>query len=232
MLKSILRATGILQNLERVKSELEQEANIQLKSAKITSKHLAMISVWALVSAFVGILAVIVGICLGYALLAPIYGSAVALGLLFVLLVILALGAALIVRSKLAEIPPRPPLKFPQIMEDSSAERVAERPKDPSWSHALRSDNSMPATSNTSDPLFNWLFSVARDAAPSGNTGNPQVDQLFTTLKPKAEAVASEAMSIAVERLRHGDRKTMLAILGGAAFVGWLASRQTKPIRR
>lgn len=71
-----------------------------------------------------------------------------------------------------------------------------------------------------------------RQPCHRGNTGSQQVDQLLTTLKPKAEAVASEAMSIAVEKLRNGDRKTMIGILGAAAFLGWIASRQSKPIRK
>jgi hypothetical protein len=229
MLKSILNATGIIQNLERVKSELEQEANVQLQSAKTIGGHIAMISVWALISGIVGLLALIVAICLVYALLAPLYGPVTALAVLFLLLVIVSLVGAAIVWSKAAKIPIRPQLKLPQILQASSTGAAADSPSVSSWSHTSRAGDPVPPSSLTADPLFNWLFSVARDAAPSGNTGNQQVDLLFTALKPKAEAVASEAMTIAVERLRHGDRKTMIAILGAAALVGWIASRQTKP---
>jgi hypothetical protein len=232
MLKSILNATGIIQNLERVKSELEQEANIQLESAKTISEHIAVISVWALVAVIVGILAVIVAICLIYAWLAPTYGSVAALAMLFLLLALFFLIAAVVVRSKYAQIPARPSLKLPRILEPSVPGAAAERPSVASWSNSRRTDDPASSSNIAADPLFNWLFSVAREAAPSGNTGNQQVDQLFTTLKPQAEAVASEAVNIAVERLRHGDRKTMIAILGAAAFVGWMASRQSKPIRK
>jgi hypothetical protein len=232
MLRSLLHATGIIQNLERVKSELEREANIQLESAKTISEHIAVISVWALVSVIVGILAVIVAICLIYAWLAPIYGPVTALGVLFLLLALFSVIGAVIVRSKYAQIPARPSLKLPRILKPSVPGAAAERPSVASWSNSRRMDDPEYPSSVAGDPLFNWLFSVAREAAPSGKTGNQQVDQLFNTLKPKAEAVASEAMNIAVERLRHGDRKTMIAILGGAVFVGWMASRRSKPIRK
>jgi len=67
---------------------------------------------------------------------------------------------------------------------------------------------------------------VARQAVPSGNTSSSHIDQLFATLKPRAEVVASEALTMAVQQLRSGDRKTVLAILGTGVFVGWLASRR------
>jgi hypothetical protein len=232
MLKSILHATGIIQNLERVKSELEREANIQLESAKTISKHIAVISVWALVSVIVGIIAIIVAICLIYAWLAPTYGPVTALAVLFLLLALFSVIAVVIARSKYAQIPAQPSLKLPRILEPSVPGAAAERPSVSSWSNSGKMDDPEYPSNVAGDPLFNWLFSVAREAAPSGKTGNQQVDQLFTTLKPKAEAVASEAMTIAVERLRHGDRKTMIAILGGAVFVGWMASRRRKPISK
>lgn len=232
MLKSILNATGIIQNLERVKSELEQEANVQIQSAKTISGRIAIISVWALISGIVGLLALIVAICLVYALLAPLYGPVTALTVLFLLLALISIVGAVIVRSKAAKIPVRPQLKLPQILQASSTGAATDSPSVSSSNNTGRAGDPVSPSSITADPLFNWLFSVAREAAPSGNTGNQQVDQLFTALKPKAEAVASEAMTIAVERLRRGDRKTMIAILGAAAFVGWIASRQGKPIRK
>ena len=77
-----------------------------------------------------------------------------------------------------------------------------------------------PASSSVvSDPLFDWLFSVAKQATPTGNTGNPPIDQLFDTLKPAAQVVANEAIAMAIRKLRTGDRKT-LAILGTGFLVG------------
>ena len=231
MLKSILNATGIIQNLERAKSELEQEATVQLNAAKTISGHIAILSIWALFAGIGGLLAVILAICLVYAWLAPAYGPVAALGVLFFILALFSLFAISMVRSKAAQIPKRPSIKFPRLLESSHPHVATENPD-----VSPRRDTTLPypppQTSRTADPLFNWLFDVARDAAPSGQTGNPQIDQLFTTLKPKAEEVASEAMNLAVDKLRHGDRKTMVAILGAATFVGWIASRQRKPTRK
>ena len=231
MLKSILNATGIIQKLERAKSELEQEANVQLNAAKTISGHIAILSIWALIAGMGGLLAVILAICLIYAWLAPTYGPVTALTVLFLILAMFSLFAVLKVRSKADQIPTRPSFKFPRLLEPSHPNVAGKTPEVSS-----REDTTMPypplQTSRTADPLFNWLFDVARDAAPSGHTGNPQIDQLFATLKPKAEEVASEAMTLAVDKLRYGDRKTMIAILGAATFVGWIASRHRKPISK
>ena len=231
MLKSILNATGILQKLERAKSELEHEANVQLNAAKTITGHVAILSAWALVAGVGGLLSVILAICLIYAWLAPTYGPVAALTVLFFILALGSLFAVSVVRSKAAQIPKRPSIKFPRLLDSSDPIGGGEKPN-----VSAREDTTLPypppQPSRTGDPLFNWLFDVAREAAPSGHTGNPQIDQLFATLKPKAEEVASEAMSLAVDKLRYGDRKTMIAILGAATFVGWIASRQRTPTRK
>ena len=233
MLKSILNATGIIQNLERVKSELEQEANVQISAAKTLSGHIAILSMWALGAGIGGLLAVILAICLIYAWLAPTYGPVTALTVLFLILALFSLFAVSRVRSKAAQIPHRPPIKFPRLLGSSDPIGAGEQSTVSSMNDTThKMGYSTPISSPTADPLFNWLFDVAREAAPSGNTGNSQIDQLFTTLKPKAEEVASEAMTLAVDKLRYGDRKTMIAILGAATFVGWIASRHRKPISK
>lgn len=232
MLKSILNATGIIQKLERAKSELEQEANVQLNAAKTISGHVVILSAWALVAGIGGLLAVILAICLIYAWLAPTYGPVAALTVLFFILALLSLFAVSMVRSKAAQIPKRPSIKFPQLLEPSDTNDAAQKAPNSTMNDPHKMGYSPPRSSSNGDPLFNWLFDVAREAAPSGNTGNPQIDQLFTTLKPKAEEVASEAMNLAVDKLRYGDRKTMIAILGAATFVGWIASRKRKPLHK
>jgi hypothetical protein len=226
MLKSIFQSLGIVRNLERMKSELEQEANIQIKSARTITGHLAAISAWVTVSAFIAVLSVIVGICWIFAWLAASYGATTALGILFVLLLSLSIIGALIARSKYAQIPSRPSIKLPRIVDPSVSNRDMANSPVASRESEQRSYASPTSSSIVADPLFDWLYSVAREAAPSGNTGSSHVDQLFNTLKPRAEAVAGEAMTMAIQQLRSGDRKTMLAILGAGVFVGWLASRR------
>ena len=223
MLKSILRSVGVPQNLERIKAELEQEANVQIRSVKTATRNVATISAWAVLSVFVGVLAAIVGICLIFAWLAPTYGAVTALAILFILLLSLAIVGILMARSKYTEMPTRPRLSLPAIWEPVSAVPPSQDlPQD----SMQRNYDGAASSSAVSDSLFDWLFSVARQATPTGNTGSPPIDQLFTTLKPRAEVMASEAMTMALRKLRTGDRKTMLAILGTGVLVGWLAARQ------
>ena len=128
MLRSIFQSLGIVQNLERIRSELEQEANVQVQSARTITGHIAALSAWVVLSAFIGVLSVIVGICWIFAWLAASYGAPTVLGILFVLLLSLSIIGALIARSKYAQIPSRPPIKLPRIVNPSmiTGERAKE----------------------------------------------------------------------------------------------------------
>lgn len=223
MLKSILNATGIPQNLERFRTELEREASVQIQSVKSVGSHIAMASIWGFIAVVLVILALITGVFLAYALLEPLYGRVGALSVIFVVLAIISLSGAMIARAKVAAIPARPELKLPHLFQEATHVASSESPYTSTSSNndlVMKSPGSL-----SGDPLFNWLFSVARDAAPTPATGDQRIDQLFSVLKPKAEIIASEAMTKVVDRLRHGDRKTMVAILGSAVLAGLLASR-------
>ena len=56
--------------------------------------------------------------------------------------------------------------------------------------------------------------------------GNPVLDQILGSLRASAEGTADDAVRRATNLIRHGGRTQLLAMIGGAAFVGWLLARQ------
>lgn len=216
MLKSVLNATGIPQNIERVKSELEQTASVQKHYFKAAAGHVAAASIWGAIGAVSGLFAIGTGLFLLYALLVPYLGPAGALFVLFLALIVVAVVGVMIAKGKFADIPKQPELKMPELFKQMPAVASPVRP-DPVYSGSF-----------ASAPLSRWLFGVARDAAPGMLVGNPQIAQLISGFRPEAERAADAVMSNITDRLRYGDRKTMVAILGAAAFTGWLASRAAR----
>jgi hypothetical protein len=61
--------------------------------------------------------------------------------------------------------------------------------------------------------------------------GHPVLDELVENLGAAAHGTADEAVERAANLVRYGDRTQLLALLGSAAFVGWLLARQNPDIR-
>jgi hypothetical protein len=61
--------------------------------------------------------------------------------------------------------------------------------------------------------------------------GHPALNELVENLGATARGIADEALDKAANLVRHGDRKQLFALLGGALFVGWLLARQDPDIR-
>jgi hypothetical protein len=74
------------------------------------------------------------------------------------------------------------------------------------------------------EPLAFFLSKVVN--SPSG--ANPLVDELIGTFRASAEGTPDEAIGRAADGIRYGDRKDLVIILTGAAFVGWLLTRQPR----
>ena len=221
MFKSLLNATGITQNIERVKTELALEVNTQINSARDMGRQTAMAAVWGLVAGLFGLLALITVLMLLYAWIAPIYGPVAAYAVILVLLLAIAIAGVLNARQKLRDMPVRKPLVLPKLYIETPTPSVAPHASEPARPASVYAASS---SNIRSDPIFSWLFSLVKQAAPSGHTGQPQIDDLVTKLRPQAEVAANEAMLKAVDQLRYGNRKTMFAILGVAAVTGWFVS--------
>jgi hypothetical protein len=85
------------------------------------------------------------------------------------------------------------------------------------------------ATDSASDliePLAFLLGKYVRYPA----LGHSVLDDLVAKLRVSARGPADEAVERAANLMRHGDRSQLFILLGGAAFIGWLLSRQNPEI--
>jgi hypothetical protein len=108
----------------------------------------------------------------------------------------------------------------------SPAPVVAAAGPAPEYSHAPGEARPEPAR-DLLEPLAFLLPKYIKYPA----LGHPELDQLVENLAATARGTADEAVERAANLVRHGDRTQLLALLGGAVFVGWLLARQDPDIR-
>jgi hypothetical protein len=73
--------------------------------------------------------------------------------------------------------------------------------------------------------LIEPLFALLGRYVPAPVTGQPAIDQMLDRISARAQATTDEVVDRAAALVRHGDRATMLSVLGAAALLGWLMAR-------
>lgn len=235
MLRSILHITGLEQKLEAVRDRIEGEAQSLMQQGKAVAIQMAIASALAVGAAILGLMALVAGLIALFFWLEPQVGSIAAMSLiaggLLVIGVILAVSAAMIGRKETPRVPAV--VANPVATADIAAARVAEAKLDLAG-HDPRRDSLgrdylglgdfQPARPITADEVES-LFAVAGQFTRLPNTGVESVDNMLRALAPKAEEATREAVARAANLVRHGDRSTVLAILGTALAIGWAMTK-------
>jgi hypothetical protein len=226
MLHSILQITGIEQKLEALRDRIEGQAQGLMQHGKAVAIQMAIASALAAGAAVLGLMALVAGLIALFFWLEPQMGSIAAMGLiaavLLVIGVILAVSAALIGRKETPRVPAVVP--NPVATADIAAARAAEAKLDLGGHDYLGMGDFQPARPVTAEEVES-LFAVAGQFTRLPHTGIEQVDNMLRAIAPKAEEATREAVARAANLVRHGDRSTVLAILGTAMAIGWAMTK-------
>src|SRR5262245_34222285 len=226
MLHSILQITGIEQKLEALRDRIEGQAQSLMQHGKAVAIQMAIASALAAAAAILGLMALVAGLIALFFWLEPQMGSIAAMGLiaagLLVIGVILAVSAAMIGRKETPRVPAVRP--DPVATADIAAARTAEAKLDLGGHDYLGMGEFQPARPVTAEEVES-LFAVAGQFTRLPHTGIEQVDNMLRAIAPKAEEATREAVARAANLVRHGDRSTVLAILGTAMAIGWAMTK-------
>jgi uncharacterized membrane protein YqjE len=231
MLRSILHITGLEQKLEAVRDRIEGEAQSLMQQGKAVAIQMAIASALGVGAAILGLMALVAALITLFFWLEPQVGSIAAMGLiaagLLVIGTVLAVTAAMIGRKETPRVPAV--VANPAATADIAAARMAEAKMDPSKDDPLGRDylglgGFQPARPVTAAEVES-LFAVAGQFTRLPNTGIEQVDNMLRSLAPKAEEATREAVARAANLIRHGDRSTVLTILGAALAIGWAMTK-------
>jgi len=231
MLRSILHITGLEQKLEAFRDRIEGEAQSLMQQGKAVAIQMAIASALAVGAAILGLMALVAGLIALFFWLEPQVGSIAAMGLiaggLLLMGVILAVSAAMIGRKETPRVPAV--VANPVATADIAAARMAETKLDLAGHDPLSRDyigmgDFQPARPVTAEEVES-LFAVTGQFTRLPHTGIESVDDMLRALAPKAEEATREAVARAANLVRHGDRSTVLAILGTALAIGWAMTK-------
>jgi hypothetical protein len=232
MLFKLLKLCGldVPAKIAAAKAELEHRVEDFTDYAKQATQTAAIVATLSAVAALSLTVAAGVGLFAFYRVIAENYGTYAGLGMVAGLLVAAALALLFVARAKA------------QTFSDL---RIFSRSSDPALSPAQETSAAAPvlappspgafaAESNeTANDLFEPLAFVFAKYVRFPELGNPVLDQFVGSLRASARGTADDALRRAATLIRHGDRTQLLAMIGGAAFVGWVLARQNSeaPLR-
>jgi hypothetical protein len=230
MLRSILHITGLEQKLEAVRDRIEGQAQSLMQQGKAVAIQMAIASAFAVAAGILGLMALVAALIALFFWLEPQFGSIAAMGLiaagLLVIGIVFAISAAMIGRKDTPRVPVVAAAN-PVATADIAATRMAEENRaghDAIGRDYLGLGDLKPAQPVTPEDVES-LFAVAGQFARLPHTGIESVDNVLLALAPKAEDATREAVARAANLVRHGDRSTVLTILGTALAVGWAITK-------
>jgi hypothetical protein len=234
MLFKILKLFGldVPAKIAAAKSELTQRAEDITDYAKQVTQTAALVAVLSVVAAVLLTVAAGVGLFALYRMIAENYGVYAGLSMVTGLLIAAALALLLAARARAQTLsnlrifsqPSSPTLSPAQHTLASQAEPILAPAS--SGAFAAGSDESV-------DDLFEPLAFAFAKYVRFPELGNPVLDRFVGSLRASAQGTADDAVQRAANLIRHGDRTQLLAMVGGAAVVGWLLARQNSeaPLR-
>jgi hypothetical protein len=217
MFQAILHVTGLDRKLQTLKLEIESKANQAIGYIKAVGLQIAVATAVAVAAAIFATLAILAGFVSLFVWLQPLYGTLPAIGIVAGALALIALvftAIAVVVGRRRPE-----PINLSELASTiRSSEGVAETDR---ASDKAKPAAASPASSEMLDSALDvvWLF------AKSPRTGIEPIDNIIRAVEPRAEEATKEAVHRAATLVQTGDRKTMIAILGAAAAMGWLIAK-------
>jgi hypothetical protein len=229
MLFNILKLFGldVTAKIAVAKSELEQRVEEVTSYAKQVTHTAALVAALFAAAAFLLTMAAGLGLFALYRIVVEHYGIYAGLGIVAGLLIAAALVLLLTARTEAQRF------SNLRVFSKSSSGSFTSSPAQEALATetapiiALPSPGALAAEAKESaNDLFGPLAFVFAKYLRFPVLGNPVLDQILGSLRASAEGTADDAVRRATNLIRHGGRTQLLAMIGGAAFVGWLLARQ------
>jgi hypothetical protein len=227
MLFKILKLFGldVPAKIAAAQLELKQRVEDITGYAKQATQTAALVAVVSAVAAFLLTVAAGVGLFALYRVIAENYGVYAGLGAVAGLLIAGALALLLVARARAQTLSDLRIFSRSSSTTVSPAQETIARQAAPILTPV--SPAAVGAESNESaNDLFEPLAFAFAKYVRFPELENPVLNQFVGSLRASAQGTADDAVRRASNLIRHGDRTQLLAMIGGAAFVGWLLARQ------
>ena len=225
MLFAILKALGldIPARINALRADLDQRVEATSSQVSQVAQQAAVLAVLFVLAAMAAFLAFGVALVAIFWWVAVTYGVLAGLAVDFIILVLAAAILAMMARARSKSLAVNA-AKAPRALLGATAaasnagvagQESAVAPPAVSAGPAAQSASA----SDLAAPLAVLLATLA--------SGRPRSAELLGNLRATAVGSANTALDRAANVVRAGDRTNLLAVLAGAAFVGWLLTRQS-----
>jgi hypothetical protein len=214
MLFKMLKLAGldVPAQIAVARTEIELRAKEAAAYAKQATVTATLVAAFAAFAAFLFVVAAGVGLFALYSVIAEHFGVYAGLGTVAGLLIAAAsvlLFAAIAKAKALSNL---------RIVRQPSLVRSPPTPPTPAVGAF--------GTTESSADLFEPLAFAFAKYVRFPTFRNPVLDQFVGGLKVSAQGTADDALHRASNLIRYGSRSQLLAMIGGAAALGWLLARQ------
>jgi hypothetical protein len=224
MLVKVLNLFGldVPAKITAARTEFEHRVADAADYAKRATLTAALMAAFSAVAAFLFIVAAGVGLFALYRVIAEYYGVYVGLGAVAGLLIAAASVLLLAARTRAQSLSE---LRFVRQSSSPALSPVPEKAAAQASPTLVPPETGASVDESAAD-LFEPLAFAFGKYVRFPVLGNPVLDQFVGSLKASARGTAEDAVRRAANLIRHGDRTQLLAIIGGAAALGWLLARQ------
>jgi hypothetical protein len=240
MLFKILKMFGldVPAKIEAMKAGIESKVEETTDHVRQVAQETAVIAAFSAVAIIAATAAVGVGLIAVYRLTAEFYGPYAGLAAVSAILVVVA-GITAAVAAGRSKSMGYNRLKLfaavPTVRAAANADRIAStvdpnnsEPSSDLHSHVPPTEEAMTPPRTSASDLVEPLAFVLSKYVKYPSIGNPLVDELIGNLRANAQGTAHEAIDRAAAVVRHGNRRNLVVVLGGAAAVGWFLSHHFK----
>jgi hypothetical protein len=205
------------------RTEFEHRVEDAADYAKQAALTAALVAAFSGVAAFLFVVAAGVGLFALYRVIAENYGVYAGLGAVAGLLIAAASLLLLAARTRAQSLSE---LRFVRQSSSPALPPAPEKVAAQALPTRVPPETGAFSANESAADLFGPLAFGLAKYVRFPVLGNPVLDQFVGSLKASAQGTADDAVRRAANLIRHGDRTQLLAMIGGAAALGWLFARQ------
>jgi hypothetical protein len=225
MLFKVLNLFGldVPAKIAAARTEFEHRVEDAADYAKQATPAAALVAAFSAVAAFLFIVAAGVDLFALYRVIAEYYGVYAGLGAVAGLLIAAASVLLLAARARAQSLSE---LRFVRRSSSPALPPAPEKVAAQASPTLVPPETGAFSANESAADLFEPLAIAFGKYVKFPLLGNPVLDQVVGSLKASAQGTADDAVRRAASLIRHGTRTQLLAMIGGAAALGWLLARQ------
>lgn len=228
MWQSLLKAFGIHENSNRLRSELQMLVDAQRDGLQRKSAALVNVLIWSSIAATLFLITAVLAVIAIYITLRENFGPQVAVWSLLAGVFLAAAFAGITAWRSAVAVPALPPITVPEFYRAPESPLPQEQDSTTTASSFAEADPMQTRNGSLDESLKAWMVKTAAQSAASLAPGTVPVDALLKEITPHVGPMAHSVIDEAAGELQSASKGKMALILGTAVLAGVLISRSSR----